>query len=258
MHENCSFGFKDLIMMRLRAVACFLLLLLANPARSESVIYIDGVAPLAYTVDGKQQGLLYELLSEMAHRVHHAGPITPMPLKRQRVLLQMRPDAIGTLWRFPELESDYLWWIKLFDSSFFLIAAPGSKVDISSVTAARDLRVGVILGSPAEIFARRSGFRNIQTAANAESNARKLALGRIDVWIATPRVLRAAQATIGPALANPRIGEQIGKAELYLASSREFDPREGEKWKAAFESMQKDGSYAQIMKRFDGGLDHAK
>lgn len=71
------------------------------------------------------------------------------------------------------------------------------------------------------------------------------------MWIATPRVLRAAQAAIGPALANPRIGEQIGKAALYLASSREFDPREGEKWKAAFESMQKDGSHARIMKKYD-------
>jgi polar amino acid transport system substrate-binding protein len=239
-------------LMRWRAVAGVLLLLLANAATGKPVVYVDGVAPLAYSEDGKQQGLLYELLSEMARRVHHSGPISPMPLKRQRVLLRNDQDAIGTLWRLPEWENDYTWWVKLFDSSFFMVAAPGSSVDISSIGAALDLRVGVILGSPAEVLARRLGFRNIQTSTSAESNARKLALGRIDVWIATPRVLRAAQASLGKSLQHPRMGELVGKVGLHLVSSPEFNPREGEKWKVAFESMQKDGSYAAIMKKYDG------
>jgi polar amino acid transport system substrate-binding protein len=237
---------------RLRVAACMLLLLSAITAAGKPVVYVDGVAPLAYSEDGKQQGLLHELLSEMARRVHHSGPISPMPLKRQRVLLRNGQDAIGTLWRLPEWENDYTWWVKLFDSSFFMVAAPGSGVDISSISAALDLRVGVILGSPAEVLARRLGFRNIQTSTSGESNARKLALGRIDIWIATPRVLRAAQARLGKPLQNPRIGELVGKVGLHLVSSPEFDPREGEKWKAAFESMQKDGSYAAIMKKYDG------
>ncbi|NGZ87064.1 substrate-binding periplasmic protein [Duganella aceris] len=236
---------------RLRAVACLLLLASAAVAHGEPVVYVDGVDPMAYSENGKQQGLLFELLSEMAQRVHHAGPIAPMPLKRQRVLLRSRHDAIGTLWRFPEMEGQYIWWVKLFDSSFYMVAAGGSTVDISSVEAALDMRVGVILGSPAELFARRAGFRNIQTSVSAESNARKLALGRIDIWIATPRVLRAAQTRLGKVLAEPRVGGQIGKAGLYLVSSPEFDPREGEKWKAAFEAMQQDGSYARIVKKFD-------
>jgi polar amino acid transport system substrate-binding protein len=239
------------------AVAC-VLFVLAGAANSEPVVYVDGVDPMAYSENGKQQGLLFELMSEMAHRVNHTGPIAPMPLKRQRVLLQSRQDAIGTLWRFPEIEGQYIWWVKLFDSSFYMVAARGSTVDISSIGAALDLRVGVILGSPAEVLARRAGFRNIQTSVTAESNARKLALGRIDVWIATPRVLRAAQTRLGKALANPRVGEQIGKAGLYLVSSPEFDPREGEKWKSAFEAMQRDGSYARILKKFDEAHEQAR
>jgi len=236
---------------RLRAVVCFFLLMLANTADGKPVVYIDGVDPLAYSEDGRQQGLLHELLSELARRVHHSGPISPMPLKRQRVLLQNNPEAIGTLWRLPELEPDYIWWVKLFDASFFMVAAPGSGVDISSINTALDLRVGVILGSPAEMLARRIGFRNIQTSTSAESNARKLALGRIDIWIATPRVLRAAQARLGKSLENPRMGELVGKVGLHLVSAPQFDRREGEKWKTAFESMQKDGSYVSIMKKYD-------
>ena len=73
---------------RLRAVVCFFVLLLANTASGKPVVYVDGVDPLAYSEDGRQQGLLHELLSEMARRVHHSGPISPMPLKRQRVLLR--------------------------------------------------------------------------------------------------------------------------------------------------------------------------
>jgi ABC-type amino acid transport substrate-binding protein len=241
-----------------RAALCGLLLLAASAARSEPRVYIDRVAPLAYSVNGVQQGLLHDLMSEMARRAQYAGAITPMPLLRQRFLISSHDDAIGTIWRMAENEDKYRWWCKLFEFSFVMVAAPGSSADISSIEAAKDLRVGVILGSPAEDMARRSGFRNIQTANNAVANLGKLELGRIDIWIAAPLVLKATEAEAGRSLAALRIGKPVGKIGLYLASSHNFDARQGEKWKAAFGSMQKDGSYAQIMKKYGVPFDETE
>ena len=235
----------------LQALGMCAVLLLVKAAWCAPDVYVDQIEPLAFTVDGDQQGLLYELLTELSRRVHHTGQVTPLPLKRQRHLLQSRTDTLGTLWRFPEIESDYHWWCKLLDSPFVMAAAPDSTVDISSVATAKHLRVGVILGSPAEILAHRLGFKNIQTAASADSNARKLALGRIDIWIASPRVIRAAQARLGGELKNLRVSEGIATYGVYLASSPRFDAREGEKWKSAFDSMQRDGTVALIRKKYD-------
>jgi polar amino acid transport system substrate-binding protein len=232
--------------LRFRNALCCALLIFSKSALSEPEVYVDLVDPLAYSIDGVQQGLLYDLLSEMGRRVHHSRPIVPMPLERQRFLLTNRDDALGTLWRFPEIESNYFWWCKLFDSSFFMVATANSTVDISSVEAAKQLRVGVILGSPAELLARRLGFPNIQTSITAESNARKLTLGRIDIWIATPRVIKAAQTRVEQSLGKVRINRQIGKYGVYLASSPRFDCKVAEKWRLAFESMKKDGSFAMI------------
>lgn len=235
---------------RLNVFLCCVLLCAGRAAIAAPEVYVDRVEPLAYEVGGVRQGLLFDLLSEMGQRVHHPGPVVPMPLVRQRFLLKQRDNALGTLWRVPELETSYSWWCKLFEASFYMVAAPGSSVDISSVKAAKHLRVGVILGSPAEQLAQRMGFQHIESSATAESNARKLALGRIDIWIATPLVVKAAQARVGQALANPRISHEIGKLGLYLASSPRFDRKEAGKWKLAFESMQKDGSYAVIKKKY--------
>ncbi|MFA9217863.1 MAG: substrate-binding periplasmic protein [Sphingomonadaceae bacterium] len=223
------------------------------PAQTSNV-YIDRVPPLSFVVDGEQRGLLWDLTQELAHRVDYHGPVTPLPLKRQRILLSMQNDVIGTMWRYPENEEHYRWWVKLFDFSFYMVAAPDSTVDISSVAAARRLRVGVILGSPAEVLVRRLGFQHIETSALAEANARKLALGRIDIWVATPAVLHAVQASAGSQLGKPRVGAELGRLGLYLVSAPGFDPQQGAQWAAAFAAMQKDGSYLQIMHKYPGAL----
>lgn len=249
MNTNCRFC-RCLVLWGI-------LLLSTKPAWCASDVYVDLVEPLAFRADGAQHGLLFDLMTEMGRRAHHVGPVTPLPLMRQRVLLKHRADAIGTLWRFDEIEHDYRWWCKLFDSNFVMVAAKASTVDISTVQAAKDLRIGVILGSPAELLAHQIGFLHIETAFNAESNARKLLLGRIDIWIAAPSVVRATQARLGRPLAAFRISETIGRHGLYVASSKNFAPDEAASWIAAFESMQRDGSYAQITKRYgvvDGTL----
>jgi len=222
-----------------------------DDAVSSTDVYVDQVDPMAFSVDGVEQGLLYDLLTELSHRVNHVGPVIPVPLKRVRFLLKIRDDTLGTLWRFPEIDSEYHWWCKLLDSTFVMTAAPGSPVDLSSAEHVRNLRVGVILGSPAELLLHRLHFEHVQTTTTAESNAQKLMMGRIDVWVASPRVIRAVQARMGGKVRSLRISEPIATYGVYLASSPRFDVSEGEKWKSAFETMERDGTAARIRKKYE-------
>ncbi|MYM65720.1 transporter substrate-binding domain-containing protein [Pseudoduganella sp. FT55W] len=232
------------------AAALYVLALAPAAVRADTPVYIDQVAPLYFQQDGNNHGLLYELVEEMAKRVGNQGPITPLPLMRLRSQISLHPDALGTLWRLPELEPQYRWWFKLFDAKFYLIASARSTVDISSIEAARQLRIGVILGSPAELAARRAGFRDIQVSTNQEGIARKLDLGRIDVWLGSPRVVQAVCARIGIPIANFRMGKQIAALDLYLASAPTFNPDEAERWRLALEKMKKDGAYDAILAKY--------
>ncbi|TFW31373.1 substrate-binding periplasmic protein [Duganella callida] len=238
--------FKKAIL--LRGALCCLMLLRTGFANGAPQVYIDDVAPLYYRVNGIPQGLLYDMMTEMGRRAQYGGQIVPLPLKRLHHLLSTDNDAIGTMWRTAESEDRHRWLCKLYDTSFFLVAARDSHADISSLEAARHLRIGVILGSPAETVAHSSGLQNIQSATNAESNLRKLALGRIDAWIATSLVLKATQQKLGEAAGTLRTGKELGRIGLYLVSAPGAAPQLTAKWQSACASMQKDGSAAAIIK----------
>lgn len=237
-----------------RLLLCCICLMAAGAARPETRIYLDQVAPLAYGDNGACKGLLCELMAEMARRADRRVLMTPLPLIRLRVSLSNDKDGLGTLWRVPALEGDYKWWFKLLDARFYMVAAADSKHDISSVAAAKHLRVGVILGSPAELMARNAGFDNIQVSTSPESIAKKLALGRIDVWIGTPRVLHAVYQRLGQVKPPVRVGHEVASIGLYLASAHDFSPQEAARWQAALEAMKKDGSYTAILMKYPDSL----
>lgn len=213
-------------------------------------IYVDQVRPLCFHEGGQAKGLLLDLISEMARRNHADYAITPLPLLRIRATLRQDRAAIGTLWRLPELEQQYQWWFKLMDASFVMLARHDTSFDLSSVQAARNLKVGVLLGSPAEIVAQRVGFRHVESSASVEGIARKLLLGRIDIWIASPRVFRSVYQQLHQQVPPLRMSQEIARLDLYLASAPGWTAEQIAPWRDAFDAMKKDQSYAAILAKY--------
>jgi polar amino acid transport system substrate-binding protein len=222
-------------------------LLLCTQARAEPAVYVDQVEPFAYREDGAMKGVLYELLRQLAVRAGHSGRVDALPLKRQAAQLRAQSGALGTVWRLPEVEASYTWIGKLLDQRVVSVTRAGSTLDISSAESMRELKVGVILGSPAEAIARRLGLRNIDTAPSAESNARKLAMGRIDVWLAGTAVVEYGQARIGGRMRDLRTGAFEHRISVYMACQRDCSAIEMDKWRRAFAMMHSDGSYARTL-----------
>ena len=225
---------------------------LALPAAGAAApaLYMNNLAPFIYTDGGVRRGVIYEQLEQMARRGGSAYDITPLPFNRLVAQLDSAPDTLAVMWRLPENEARYQWIAKLFEDKMVLAVRNGSRFDISSAQAAATLRIGVVLGSPAEVIARRLNFAHIEATASAESNARKLALGRIDAWIAVPAVIAEGQAAIGGAMADLRLGDKIADVSLYLSCSRRCDGVDLGRWRAAAEQMRKDGSRERILRRY--------
>ena len=213
-------------------------------------VYVNVVGPFAYSEQGEFHGLLFDMLTELNHRTGNSGSVIPVPLRRAQLMALAQPDSIATFSRFPEIEQSYQWLCKLADDKIVLIARADSKLDISSTDAAKDLRVGVLLGGPAEALARRRGFTHIETVTASDSNAKKLALGRIDVWITAWSIATFEQRRTGGKLDALRTGAVLQTMEQYLAGPRDLDPHTSERWRDACAAMQKDGTHARIMQRY--------
>jgi polar amino acid transport system substrate-binding protein len=198
---------------------------------------------------GPGQGLVQEVVTEMARRVGHSGSIEYMPWARAQQIAMTQPNiGILSLTRSPEREDKYRWLAKIVSDDLVLIGGQG--VDVSSLDKAKNRPTGVLLRSGAEALLRDKGFTRIEPAPEEWLNAKKMKERRIDAWLA-PRlmVIYATQEVQGD-LATLNIGEIVRASDIYLAASKDLPDVEAARWEAAFASMQADGSYDRILERY--------
>ncbi|MYM21137.1 transporter substrate-binding domain-containing protein [Duganella sp. FT135W] len=222
----------------------------AAPA-SPAQIYVNGVAPFAYNDNGGYHGLLYDMLAALRARVGGEYVIRPVPLRRAQVMLESQPETLATLARFAEVEQRYRWLCKLAEDQLVLVTRSGATYDISSLAAVRHLRVGVLLGGPAESAARHAGLQQIETVSSAASNARKLANGRIDVWFTARSIALFEQRGVGGKVDDLRIGPGVQTASQYLAAPRSMPDREAQKWQSACNTLHDNGTFERIAQHYE-------
>jgi polar amino acid transport system substrate-binding protein len=217
---------------------------------SPTQIYVNGVAPFAYNEQGSYRGLLYDMLAALRARMGGDYVIRPVPLRRAQVMLETEPEALATLARFAETENRYRWLCKLADDQLVLVTRAGATYDLSSLAAVRHLRVGVLLGGPAESAARHAGLTRIETVSSAASNARKLASGRIDVWFTARSIAQFEQRGVGGRLEDLRIGAGVQTVSQYLAAPRSMAEREAQKWQSACNALHDNGAFDRISQSY--------
>lgn len=204
-------------------------------------------------VDGAgAKGLACDVMEEVARRAGHSGTVEVLPVARAQEVLRVPGNFFITpMVKDPALEKVNHFFAKLVDDEFVFVGLQGSKLDISSVDAARHLNIGVLRASSAIPIAKARGISQFEEVAQQELNARKLASGRIDAWLSSWNGARAAARLAGIDPATLRKGAVLGTVSFYLAASIGIDKAELGKWQAAFEAMQKDGTLARILKKYD-------
>jgi len=241
---------KNLLL--LIATAC-----LAAPAVAELRLITAELPPYTFQVPpatvaefpGPGQGLVHEVVAEMARRVGQSATIEYMPWARAQQIAMTEPNiGILSLTRSPEREDKYRWLAKIVSDDLVLVGGQG--VDASSLDKVKDRPTGVLLRSGAEALLRDKGFTRIEAAPEEWLNAKKMKERRIDAWLA-PRlmVIYATQEVQGD-LATLNIGEIVRGSDIYLAASKNLPDAEAAKWEKAFESMQADGSYQRIVQKY--------
>jgi len=198
---------------------------------------------------GPGQGLVQEVVAEMARRVGHSGTIEYMPWARAQQIAMTEPNVgILSLTRSPEREDKYRWLAKIVTDDLVLVGGPG--VDVSSVDKVKNRPTGVLLRSGAEALLRERGFARIEPAPEEWLNAKKLKERRIDAWLAPRLMVIYAMQEVQGDLATINIGEIVRASEIYLAASKGLPDAEARRWETAFEAMKADGSYDRIVQKY--------
>lgn len=222
-----------------------------SAAAAEPTLLAGEVAPFSYQRDGQITGLATDLVRAMAQRVGHSGKMELVPFGRALKVAETEPNTIiFIIGRNAAREPLYQWIANLVDEEFVIAASSQSKFDISSFEAAKDLRTGVMRASVGANIARDRGLLNIEDTTAEETNAKKLAMGRLDAWVASWNTMLHAQRLAGLDTKALRRGAVALKVGLYLAASRSLDKAQADKWRAALDAIKKDGTYARILQQY--------
>lgn len=201
-------------------------------------------------VPGPGQGIVHEIVEELARRVGQPAVIEYVPwAEAQRLASSQAPVGILALTRTPERESQYRWIAKLVADE--LLVAGRKGVDVASLDGLRDRPTGVLRGSGAEVLLRDKGFRKIAAAPEEWLNASRLRDGTIDAWIAPRMMMMHAWKEAG---GDPRalvVGAPVRPSEIWFAASKGVPEDDVQRWQNAFDAMRADGSYARILDKYE-------
>lgn len=247
--------------MRKLMLACAALLVVLVPgpvAASGLRLLASELPPYTYQVPpatvaefpGPGQGLVHEVVEELARRVGQSAVIEYVPWQEAQALAQTQPDiGILALTRTPEREGRYRWIAKIVTDD--LVVVGGQGVDVSSLAMLRDRPVGVLRGSGAEVLLREQGLRRIVPAPEEWLNARRLRDRRIDAWLAPRLMVIHAYKEVGGDPQALAIGAIVRPSEIWFAASKGLPEAQARRWEQAFAAMQADGSYARILRKYE-------
>lgn len=231
--------------------------LAAAPAAAELRLLAAELPPYTFQVPpatvsefpGPGQGLVHEVVVEMAKRIGHSGTIEYMPWFRAQEIAMSEPNiGILALTRSPEREDRYRWLAKIVTDDLVLVGGQG--VDVSTLDKARDRPTGVLLRSGAEALLREHGFTRIEPAPEEWLNAKKLKDRRIDAWLAPRLMVIHAMKEVRGDLATLNMGQIVRSSEIWLAGSKDLPDAEVARWAGAFEAVKADGTLERLLRKY--------
>ena len=247
---------REAAMSRLALLMCAIFVV--APARAAELRLITAELP-PYTFQmppatvaefpGPGQGLVQEVVAEMARRVGHSGTIEYMPWARAQQIAMTEPNiGILSLTRSPEREDKYRWLVKIVTDD--LVWSAGRAWTSRASTRRRTAPPACCCArAPKRCCAKRAS-RASSPRPRSGSTRRRLKERRIDAWLAPRLMVIYAMQEVQGDLGTLNMGEIVRASDIYLAASKSLPDSEAAKWEQAFESMKADGSYDRIVQKY--------
>lgn len=219
-------------------------------AAPQALEWVAGdLPPFAWEASTGPRGFAHELAVAMAQRLGRAPGVLYVPWARAvRMVEQSDRHGVFPLARTADRESRFQWLVPLMTVRYGLYTmATEARLELDQM---RDLRVGVLRGSPIAANLRAEQFKNIIEAKDYRDMLRQLRGHNLEAVYAGTPMLEAAMDEYGHPRALFSLQTTIGEATLYMAASLGLDAAEAQRWVTAYRELEDDGTVARIRRRY--------
>ncbi|MCP3873599.1 MAG: ABC transporter substrate-binding protein [Desulfobacteraceae bacterium] len=215
-------------------------------------ILTENLPPLNYVKDGVLLGSSVEIVKEIQQRIGSNEPIQVFPWARAyRLALEEENVVLFGMTHTKERHDKFKWVGPLAKKRDILVAKKGSGIQIKILEDAKKVqRIGTLRDDTREILLKQHGFTNLYSVSDEQKNAKKLVLGRIDLWAyKIPGVKKVCE------LAGVDFNEleevfHLREINLMIAFSNKTSDEIVKKWQDAYDEMLADGTLENIQRKW--------
>ena len=241
-------------MKRLFLLVASVFLVSVQPALSaELIILTENLPPLNYVEDGVLVGPSVDTVKEIQRRVGSQEEIKVYPWARAYKMALEEENVVLFGMTHTEVRDDQFKWIgPLATKRDILVAKKGSGIQIKNLEDAKKVkRIGTLRDDTRERLLKSQGFTNLESVSDEQMNARKLVLGRIDLWTYKIPGLRTVCDLAGVDHKEMEEVFSLREINVDIAFSKKTSDAIVQKWKKAFNEMVADGTLMKIRKRWN-------
>ncbi len=244
-------------MKNLIVIIASIFLFSAQPVFSaELTILTENLPPLNYVKDGELVGPSIEIVKEIQRRVGSRDKIQVYPWARAYKMALEDENVVLFGTTHTKARDDKFKWVgPLATKRDILVAKKDSGIKINNLDDAKKVsRIGTLRDDTREVLLKRHGFTNLEPVSDEQLNAKKLVLGRIDLWAYKIPGLRTVCELAGVDHNELEEVYHLRKIDVSIAFSKKTSDSIVQKWKNAFTEMLADGTIMQIRRKWNDKL----
>ena len=224
---------------------------------AELTILTENLPPLNYVENGILVGPSVEIVKEIQRRLRSQEQIQVYPWARAYKKALEDENVILFGMTHTKVRQDKFKWVgPLATKRDILVAKKGTGIKIKDLEDAKKVkRIGTLRDDTRGRLLERHGFTNLEPVSDEQLNAKKLALGRIDLWAYKIPGLRTVCDLAGVDYTEFEEVYHLREIDLMLAFSKKTSDSIVQKWRDAFNEMLADGTIMQIRKKWNMKLE---
>jgi polar amino acid transport system substrate-binding protein len=241
-------------MKKLLLLAASMLLLTGQSVLSADLtILTENLPPLNYVDDGVLVGPSVEIVREIQRRVGSEEEIQVYPWARAYKMALENENVILFGMTYTKVRHDKFKWVgPLATKRDILVAKKDSGIKIKDLDDAKNVkRIGTLRDDTRGRLLQSQGFTNLEPVSDEQLNAKKLALGRIDLWAYKIPGLRTVCDLAGVDHTAFEEVYHLREIDLMIAFSKKTPDSIVQMWKTAFDEMVADGTIQKIQKKWN-------
>jgi polar amino acid transport system substrate-binding protein len=223
----------------------------------ELTILTENLPPLNYVDNGVLVGPSVEIVREIQKKVGSKVPIQVYPWSRAYKMAEEKENVVLFGMTYTEVRKDKFKWVgPLAIKRDILVARKDSGITISSLEDAKKVkRIGILLDDTRGRLLTSHGFTNLEAVSDEQLNAKKLGLGRLDLWAYKIPGLRTVCDLAGVDHNQFKEVYHLREIELMIAFSKKTSDKIVKEWQNAFDELSKDGTILKIRKKWNRKLE---